>query len=149
MGSKHREVFATPVGTRTWPAHMGKAKKKITANLFSRLNRVVTGHAPIGAFREHFNKEGSQDCPCSMWIQTRDHLLFDCLLTIPFPKFMVGPDRLKWLNLLDTFYKLWPDLLITWLELNPFFFIFQFGELHEHASEEDITASQLDLDHPD
>ena len=51
-------------------------KTKATA----RLVRTLTGHAPIGAFKERFNLEGPQKChACNKNVtETRNHIVFEC-----------------------------------------------------------------------
>lgn len=46
----------------------------------ARLSRFVTGHAPVGGFRQRFNLEGRINCWCGHQVETRDHILTDCPL---------------------------------------------------------------------
>ncbi|KAH8079412.1 hypothetical protein BXZ70DRAFT_869703, partial [Cristinia sonorae] len=52
------------------------------ASRMARLTRVLTGHAPIGAYRARFNLPGPAECACGAASQTREHLLFECRLWI-------------------------------------------------------------------
>ena len=46
----------------------------------ARLVRFLTNHAPIGSYRERFNKEGQQICmACDKKVmETRDHMVYEC-----------------------------------------------------------------------
>jgi hypothetical protein len=63
-----------------WLRHLGH-----TCPGFARSCRGITGHAPIGEFRQRFHLDGDIYCRCMWWrqtpvLQTRDHLLRVCSL---------------------------------------------------------------------
>jgi hypothetical protein len=53
----------------------------VGTSTFSRLCRCITGHAPLGAYRQRFNIGGSIHCPCRIGhgiLETRSHALHSC-----------------------------------------------------------------------
>ena len=48
----------------------------------ARISRFVTGHFPLGGYREKFNLTGRRECACGAALETRDHILFECPLWI-------------------------------------------------------------------
>ena len=50
---------------------------------FSRFCRCITGHAPIGEYRQRFNIDGPIHCGCRHGLlQTRDHVVSSCRLVV-------------------------------------------------------------------
>ena len=55
------------------------AKKPDTLNLFTRMCRCITGHAPIGSYYFRFNIPASTMCKdCGALMSTRFHIFNDC-----------------------------------------------------------------------
>lgn len=119
---------------------------------FSRFSRMVTGHAPIGAFRERFNLEGMKVCACGVKPMTRDHVLYGCHLWTPIPKQWYpkdasgNPKRPSWLDELDPFSKPGEGMWVAtdWLQLNPLAFTFEFADMHAAAAEEEYASDMED-----
>jgi hypothetical protein len=54
---------------------------RVGTSTFSRLCRCITGHAPLGAYRQRFNISGNVHCPCHVGhgiLETRSHALHSC-----------------------------------------------------------------------
>ncbi|PIL30089.1 transporter [Ganoderma sinense ZZ0214-1] len=94
----------------------------LSITTFSRLMRVITGHAPIGAYRAKFRPRAAQPtaCPCSYHprgpLQDRHHILFEC------PCYYRGLLRPAHLDNLDPF-----PIILSFLHLNPSAFTFDDG----------------------
>jgi hypothetical protein len=53
----------------------------VGTSTFSRLCHCITGHAPLGAYRQRFNIGGAIHCPCHVGhgiLETRSHALHSC-----------------------------------------------------------------------
>ncbi|OCH90511.1 hypothetical protein OBBRIDRAFT_825926 [Obba rivulosa] len=48
------------------------------SRMFARFTRVVTGHAPVGRFRERFNLYDPTDCLCGHPVGTIQHIFCEC-----------------------------------------------------------------------
>ena len=46
--------------------------------LVARLTRCITAHAPIGEFRLWFFPNEESSCPCGEFLETREHILYEC-----------------------------------------------------------------------
>jgi hypothetical protein len=54
---------------------------RVGTSTFSRLCRCITGHAPLGVYRQRFNISGGIHCPCRIGhgiLETRSHALHSC-----------------------------------------------------------------------
>lgn len=104
----------------------------------ARLTRVMTGHAPVGAFRDRFNLDGLKQCPCGNaepW--TRAHTLLRCDLWYR---------EHSWFSrLLDHLKELDPFVgLISFLKANPLAFTFEFSEYWEAVVSEEEANHHID-----
>jgi hypothetical protein len=56
-------------------------ESRVGPSTFSRLCRCITGHAPLGAYRQRFNVSGPIHCSCRVGhgiLETRSHALHSC-----------------------------------------------------------------------
>jgi hypothetical protein len=57
------------------------SESQVGPSTFSRLCRCITGHAPLGVYRQRFNIGGAIHCPCLVGhgiLETRSHALHSC-----------------------------------------------------------------------
>jgi hypothetical protein len=57
------------------------SESRVGPSTFSRLCRCITGHAPLGAYRQRFNISGPIHCSCRVGhgiLETRSHALHSC-----------------------------------------------------------------------
>ena len=96
------------------------------SRLFARFTRVLTGHAPIGAFRSRFHLDGPVDCLCGQPVETVEHILGDCPVWVR-----------KWAprsRLLDSIVRLDPFADVLWfLKHNPLAATFEFVDYQAQA----------------
>jgi len=77
-GPKGKLVLPSTVKGGPWLSGSGLGDNTAA---FSRFSRCVTGHAPLGAYRQRFNLGGDIHCPCKVGygiLETRDHSLYSC-----------------------------------------------------------------------
>lgn len=101
--------LSTDTPTKAW----------ITADA-SRLVRLLTNHAPIGAYRIRFHPSLPYNCPtCPGYVQSRAHILFHCAR-------YRRPTHFEWFTNLQDFlaHKDSLRLLLEWLSFNPLAFTF-------------------------
>ena len=105
------------------------AKVGKDSRLCARLARILTGHAPIGAFRERFHLDGPVDCLCGHPVESVAHILDECPLWIR-----------KWAprsRLLQNLEDLDPFAEVLWfLRKNPMVATFEFVDWQLKAEEE-------------
>ena len=102
----------------------------------ARLTRFLTGHAPIGEFRERFHLDGCVGCLCGQPVEDRHHILFECPLWIRWWEDH-GRDR-------DYLKNLDPFAIVAWfLNINFHAATFEFADLREKAAMQ-INAGVVD-----
>lgn len=109
---------------------------------FARATRFLSGHCPIGEYRERFNLEGPVDCICGAPIETREHLVFDCPVWIrtwnrqPRQR-RATPDALDFSQNSQHDISLTAELALTFLHLNPLVASFEWADLAGKALAKD------------
>ncbi|THG92542.1 hypothetical protein EW026_g8391 [Hermanssonia centrifuga] len=107
---------------------------KLAASITARITRVVTGHLPIGEFRQKFNFDGPKKCLCGQPLETRNHMLFDC----PIWK-MREPDFTKeWLTTTAT-PKQFIRAVANFLSAHPLAGSFELADAYKASEEENQT----------
>ncbi|OCH90074.1 hypothetical protein OBBRIDRAFT_696197, partial [Obba rivulosa] len=99
------------------------------ARLFARFTRVVTGHAPVGDFRERFHLDGPVDCLCGHAVESIQHILWQCPVWIR--KWRPQSRMLEELERLDPFAD-----VLWFLRMNPLAATFEFADYQAKAQDE-------------
>ena len=99
------------------------------SRLFARLTRFLTGHAPIGDFRDRFHLDGPVDCLCGHPTESIHHIVWECPLWIRNwdPRSRI----LEHLESLDPFSN-----ILWFLEHNPMVATFEFADFQQQAQDE-------------
>ena len=106
------------------------------ARIYARATRLISGHMPIGEYRQRFHLEGRTHCVCGK-PDTREHMLNDCPiwirpwrpiapLTLQEQEFLEGTDPIDRRSLLQPFGR---EEIYHFLLLNPMAGTFEWAEL--------------------
>lgn len=99
------------------------------SRLFARFVRFLTGHAPIGEFRDRFKLDGPVDCLCGHPVESIQHIIWECPIWIR-----------NWAprsRILEVLESLDPFTNILWfLKYNPLVATFEYADVQEQAQEE-------------